>query len=90
MFFIGLLVFSLKGLENPQNRIFPKKTDFFKKSNFGDFRGFSSPFKEKHFREKKSSKLSKKLYLEVGRTTSRWIFWQKSKNQNFAFLKKKF
>ena len=27
--------------------------------------------------------------LEVGRTTSRWIFWRKSKNQNFAFLKKK-
>jgi hypothetical protein len=30
------------------------------------------------------------LYLEVGKTTSRWIFWRKSKNQNFAFLKKKF
>ena len=29
------------------------------------------------------------LYLEVGKTTSRWIFGQKSKNQNFAFLKKK-
>ena len=44
IFFIGLLVFSLKGLENPQNRIFSKKADFFKKSNFG---GFSSPFREK-------------------------------------------
>ena len=30
------------------------------------------------------------LYLEVGKTTSGWIFWRKSKNQNFAFLKKKF
>ena len=29
------------------------------------------------------------LYSEVGKTTSRWIFWRKSKNQNFAFLKKK-
>ena len=28
------------------------------------------------------------LYLEVGKTTSRWIFWRKLKNQNFAFLKK--
>ena len=27
------------------------------------------------------------LYLEVGKTTSRLIFWWKSKNQNFAFLK---
>ena len=27
--------------------------------------------------------------LEVGKTTSKWIFWQKSKNQNFAFLKNK-
>jgi hypothetical protein len=47
MFFIGLLVFPLKGLENPQNRIFSKKADFFKKSNFEDFGGFSSPFREK-------------------------------------------
>ena len=47
MFFIGLLVFSLNRLENPQNRIFSKKADFFKKSNFEDFRGFSSPFREK-------------------------------------------
>ena len=47
MFFIGLLIFSLKGLENPQNRIFSKKADFFKKSNFEDFGGFSSPFREK-------------------------------------------
>jgi hypothetical protein len=38
MFFIRLLVFSLKGLENPQNRIFSKKADFFKKSNFEDFK----------------------------------------------------
>jgi hypothetical protein len=30
------------------------------------------------------------LYLEVGKTTSRWMYWQKSKNQNFAFLQKKF
>ena len=30
------------------------------------------------------------LYLEVDKTTSRWIFWRKSKNKNFAFLKKKF
>ena len=30
------------------------------------------------------------LYLEVGKTTSGWIFWRKSKNQNFAFLKKTF
>ena len=44
MLFIGHLVFSLKGLENPQNRIFSKKADFFKKSNF---RGFSIPFREK-------------------------------------------
>ena len=29
------------------------------------------------------------LYLEVGKTTSGWIFWRKSKNQNFVFLKKK-
>ena len=36
-FFIGILVFSLKGLENHQNRIFSKKTDFFKKFNFEDF-----------------------------------------------------
>ena len=28
------------------------------------------------------------LYLKVDKTTSRLIFWQKSKNQNFAFLKK--
>ena len=27
------------------------------------------------------------LYSKVGKTTSRWFFWQKSKNQNFAFLK---
>jgi hypothetical protein len=27
------------------------------------------------------------LYLEVGKTTSRLIFWWKSKNHNFAFLK---
>ena len=47
MFFIGLLVFSLKGLENPQNRIFSKKSDFLKKSNFEDFRGISSLFREK-------------------------------------------
>ena len=47
IFFIRLLVFSRKGLENPQNRIFSKKEDFFKKSNFEDFRGFSSPFREK-------------------------------------------
>ena len=47
LFFIGLLVFSLKGLENPQNCIFSKKTDLFKKSNFEDFRGFSSPFRKK-------------------------------------------
>ena len=47
IFFIGLLVFSLKRLENPQNRIFSKKADFFKKSNFENFRGFSSPFREK-------------------------------------------
>ena len=40
MFFIGLLVFSLKGLENPQNHIFSKKADFFKKSNFEDFQAF--------------------------------------------------
>jgi hypothetical protein len=93
IFFIRLLVFSLKGFENPQNRIFSKKTDFFKKSNFEDF---SSPFREKtkslnekHFQDK-CSKLSKKShfsYLKVGETTSRWIFWRKSKNQNFAFLK---
>ena len=30
------------------------------------------------------------LYLEVCKTMSRWIFWRKSGNQNFAFLKKKF
>ena len=47
IFSIGLLVFSLKGFENPQNRIFSKKADFFKKSNFEDFQRFSSPFREK-------------------------------------------
>ena len=48
MFFIGLfLVVSLKGLENPQNYIFSKKADFFKKSTFENFRRFSSPFREK-------------------------------------------
>jgi hypothetical protein len=47
IFFIRHLVFSLKGLENPENHIFSKKADFFKKSNFEDFRGFSSPFREK-------------------------------------------
>ena len=39
--------FSKKGLENPQNRIFSKKADFFKKSNFEDFRRFSSLFRGK-------------------------------------------
>ena len=28
-------------------------------------------------------------HLEVGKTTSRWIFWRKLKNQNLGFLRKK-
>ena len=47
MFFIGLLVFALNGLENPQIAFFQKKADFFKKSNFEDFWGISSLFREK-------------------------------------------
>ena len=27
------------------------------------------------------------LYWKTGKTTSRWFFWQKLKNQNFAFFK---
>ena len=86
MFFIGLLVFSLKRLENPQNRIFSKKTDFFKKSNFEDFQALLEKKLKvlwKKFPGQEMLKIIKKihfLYLEVG----------KSKNQNFAFLKKKF
>ena len=96
MFFIGLLVFSLKGLENPQNRIFPKKTYFFKKSNFEDFQALLEKKLKvlwKNFSVQKMLKIVQKshfLYLEVGKTTSEWIFWRKSKNQNFAFLKKTF
>ena len=70
IFFIGLLDFSLKRLENPQNRIFSKKADFFKKFNFEDFLGFSSPFREKtkspmenFFRAKNAQNCPKKSFF---------------------------
>ena len=75
------LVFSRKGLENSQKKhIFSKKADFFKKSNFEDFRGFASPFRKKTKSPMKQIsgqeilKIIKKihfLYLKVDKTTSR-------------------
>ena len=47
IFFIWLLVFSLKRLENPQNRIFSKKADFFKKSNHEDLQALLEKKKTK-------------------------------------------
>ena len=94
IFFIGLLVFSLKGLENLQNWIFWKNLFFLKKCDFENFQALL---------EKKLKVLWKKfpgeemlkiiqtihfLYSELRKTTSIWIFWRKSKNQNFALLKK--
>ena len=75
-FFIGLLVFSLKGLENPQNHIFSKKADFFKKSNLEDFQALLEKKLKvlwKQFPGQEMLKIIQKShfsYLEVGKTTS--------------------
>ena len=75
------------------------KIGFFEISAFFEtmrFWGFSSPFREKtkspmkKFPGQEMLKIIQQihfLYLEIGKTTSRLIFWWKSKNQNFAFLK---
>ena len=93
IFFIGLLVFSLKRLENPQNRIFSKKVDFLKKCDFEDFQALLEKKLKvlwKKFPWQKMLKIIQKihfLYLEVGKTTSRWIFWKNRKIKILHFWK---
>ena len=78
--------------------IFQKKQIFSKNPILRIFEDFQALLEKKlkvlwkTFSQQKMLKIIQKshfLYLEVGKTTSGWIFWQKSKNQNFSFLKKK-
>ena len=92
IFFIGLLVFSLKGLENPQNWIFWKNLLFLKKCDFEDFQTLLEKKLKvlwKTFPGQEMLKIIQKihfLYLEVGKTTSRWVFLAKIEKSKFCIF----
>ena len=83
-FFMGLLVFAGKALENPQNLIFSKKADFFQKMRFWRFsKAFTAKTKspmKKFSRTKNAQNCSKHSFFGIRswKTTSRCFFGQKS------------
>ena len=82
-FFMGLLVFAVKVLENLQNCIFEKNLLFLKKWDFEDFQGLLQQKLKtawKNFPGQKMRKIVQKIHflaLEVVKTTSRCFFGQK-------------